>query len=188
LAPRVVAVIGASRRDGSIGHAILRRIDEGGFTGRLFAVNPHATQIAGIPSYPSVAALPEVPDLAVVCVPAPAVPDIAQQCGRRGVRGLLVITAGLTGDQPLRHVLLDAVRQHGMRLIGPNCLGLVNTDPQVRLDATFSDQPAPDGPVGVATQSGGAGIALLDQLGQLGLGVSTMVSMGDKYDVSSNDL
>jgi acyl-CoA synthetase (NDP forming)/N-acetylglutamate synthase-like GNAT family acetyltransferase len=152
LAPRVVAVIGASRRDGSIGHAILRRIDEGGFTGRLFAVNPHTTQIAGIPSYPSVAALPEVPDLAVVCVPAPAVPDIAQQCGRRGVRGLLVITAGLTGDQPLRHVLLDAVRQHGMRLIGPNCLGLVNTDPQVRLDATFSDQPAPDGPVGVATQ------------------------------------
>lgn len=188
LAPRVVAVIGASRRDGSIGHAILRRIGEGGFTGRLFAVNPHATEIAGIPSYPSVAALPEVPDLAVVCVPAPAVPGVAQQCGRRGVRGLLVITAGLTGDEPLRRALFDAVRQHGMRLIGPNCLGLVNTDPRVRLDATFSDLAAPSGPVGVATQSGGAGIALLDQLGHLGLGVSTLVSLGDRYDVSSNDV
>jgi acyl-CoA synthetase (NDP forming)/GNAT superfamily N-acetyltransferase len=188
LAPRVVAVIGASRHDGSIGHAILRRIGAGGFTGRLFAVNPQATQIAGIPSYPSVAALPEVPDLAVVCVPAPAVPGVAQQCGRGGVRGLLVITAGLTGDQPLRRALLDAVRQHGMRLIGPNCLGLVNTDLQVRLDATFSDAAAPGGSVGVATQSGGAGIALLDQLGHLGLGVSTLVSLGDRYDVSSNDV
>lgn len=188
LAPRVVAVIGASRREGSIGHAILRRIGEGRFTGRLFAVNPHATQIAGIPSYPSVAALPEAPDLAVVCVPAPAVPDIAQQCGRQGVRGLLVITAGLTVDEALRRALLDAVRQHGMRLIGPNCLGLVNTDPQVRLDATFSDLAAPDGPVGVATQSGGAGIALLDQLSHLGLGISTLVSLGDRYDVSSNDV
>ena len=81
---------------------------------------------------------------------------------------MLVITAGFTGDEPLRRALLDAVRQHGMRLIGPNCLGLVNTDPQVRPDVTFSDQPTSDGPVGVATQSGGAGIALLDQFGHLG--------------------
>jgi len=188
LEPRVVAVIGASRRDDSIGHAILRRIDDGGFTGRLLAVNPHATEIAGTPSYASVTALPEVPDLAVVCVPAPAVPDVAEECGRRGVRGLLVITAGVTSDEPLRRALLDAVRRHGMRLIGPNCLGLVNTDPQLRLDATFSDLAAPSGPVGVVTQSGGTGIALLDQLGHLGLGVSTLVSLGDKYDISSNDL
>lgn len=188
LCPRVVAVIGASRRDGTIEHAILRRIAEGGFLGRLFAVNPHATEIAGVPAYASVAALPEVPDLAVVCVPAPAVPGVAEDCGRRGVRALLVITAGLTSDEPARRALLDAVRRHGMRLVGPNCLGLVNTDPRVRLDATFSDLAAPSGPVGVATQSGGAGIALLDQLGHLGLGVSTLVSMGDKYDVSGNDL
>ena len=188
LAPRVVAVIGASRRDGSVGHAILRRINDGGFTGQLFAVNPHATEIAGIPSYASVTALPEIPDLAVVCVPAPAVPDITEQCGRRGVRALVVITAGVTGDEPLRRALLDAVRRHGMRLIGPNCLGLVNTDPQVQLDATFSDAAATSGPVGVATQSGGAGIALLDQLRHLELGVSTLVSLGDKYDISSNDL
>lgn len=188
LAPRVVAVIGASRRQDSIGHAILRRIGEGGFTGRLFAVNPHATEIAEILSYPTVAALPETPDLAVVCVPASAVPDVAEQCGRRGVRALLVISAGLTGDEALRHALGDAVRRHGMRLVGPNCLGVVNTDPQVRLDATFSDLAAPSGPVGVVTQSGGAGIALLDQLGHLGLGVSTLVSLGDRYDVSSNDL
>ncbi len=188
LCPRVVAVIGASRRDGAIGHAILRRIAEGGFGGRLFAVNPHATEIAGVPAYASVAALPEVPDLAVVCVPAAAVPGVAEDCGRRGVRALLVITAGLTGDEPVRRGLLDAVRRHGLRLVGPNCLGLDNTDPRVRLDATFSDLAAPSGPVGVATQSGGAGIALLDQLGHLGLGVSTLVSMGDKYDVSGNDL
>jgi acyl-CoA synthetase (NDP forming)/GNAT superfamily N-acetyltransferase len=188
LTPHVVAVIGASRREDSIGHAILRRIGEGGFTGRLFAVNPHATEIAGIPSYANVTVLPETPDLAVVCVPAPAVPGVAEECGHRGVRALLVITAGITGDEPLRRALLDAVRQYGMRLIGPNCLGLVNTDPQVRLAATFSDRAAPNGPVGVATQSGGTGIALLDQLGHLGLGVSTLVSLGDKYDVSSNDL
>ncbi|MGH4011492.1 MAG: GNAT family N-acetyltransferase [Pseudonocardiaceae bacterium] len=188
LNPRVVAVIGASRREGSIGHVILRRIKEAGFNGQLFAVNPHAAEIAGVPSYASVATLPEVPDLAVVCVPAPAVPDIAEDCGRRGVRALLVITAGITGNEPAQRALLDAVHHHGMRLVGPNCLGLVNTDPQVQLDATFSDLAAPSGPVGVATQSGGTGIALLDQLGHLGLGVSTMVSMGDKYDVSSNDL
>jgi acyl-CoA synthetase (NDP forming)/GNAT superfamily N-acetyltransferase len=188
LRSRVVAVVGASRRGGSIGHMILRRIKEADFTGQLFAVNPHAVEIAGVPSYARIAELPEVPDLAVVCVPAPAVPDIAEDCGRRGVRALLVITAGLTGDESARHSLLDAVRRYGMRLVGPNCLGLVNTDPQVRLDATFSDLAAPSGPVGIATQSGGAGIALVDQLGHLGLGVSTMVSMGDKYDVSSNDL
>jgi acyl-CoA synthetase (NDP forming) len=188
LCPRVVAVIGASRRESSIGHAILRRIGEGGFAGRLFAVNPHATQIAGVPTCASVADLPEVPDLAVVCVPAPAVPGVAEECGRRGVRALLVITAGLTGEEQLHRALLGVVRRHGMRLVGPNCLGLVNTDPQVRLDATFSDLPAPSGPVGVATQSGGAGIALLDHLSHLGLGVSTFVSMGDKYDVSGNDL
>ena len=188
LMPRVVAVIGVSRRDHSIGQSILRRINEGGFTGRLFAVNPHTTQIAGIPSYASVAALPETPDLAVVCVPGPAVSEVAEQCGRRGVRALLVITGGITGDEPLQRTLLDAVRRHGMRLVGPNCLGLVNTDPQVRLDATFADLAARSGPVGVATQSGGAGIALLDQFGHLGLGVSTLVSLGDRYDVSSNDL
>ncbi len=188
LTPRVVAVIGASRREDSIGQAILRRVHEGRFTGRLFAVNPNATEIAGIPSFPCVAALPEVPDLAVVCVPAHAVPGVAEQCGRQGVRALLVITAGITGNEPLRRALLDALRQYGMRLVGPNCLGLVNTDPQARLDATFSDQPAAGGPVGVVTQSGGAGIALLDELGHLGLGVSTLVSLGDRYDVSSNDL
>lgn len=188
LTPQVVAVIGASRREDSIGHAILRRIDEAGFTGRSFAVNPHATEIVGIPSYPTVAALPETPDLAVICVPACAVPEVAQHCGCRGVRALLVITAGITADQALRHALEDVVRQHGMRLVGPNCLGLVNTDPKIRLDATFSDLAAPSGSVGVVTQSGGAGIALLDQLGHLGLGVSTLVSLGDRYDVSSNDL
>jgi acyl-CoA synthetase (NDP forming)/GNAT superfamily N-acetyltransferase len=188
LSPRVVAVIGASRRDSSIGHVILRRIKETDFNGRLFAVNPHAAEIAGLPSYVSVTDLPEVPDLAVVCVPAQAVPGVAEECGRRGVRALLVITAGITGEEQARRALLDAVHHHGMRLVGPNCLGLVNTAPQVRLDATFSDLAAPSGPVGVATQSGGTGIALLDQLGHLGLGVSTMVSMGDKYDVSSNDL
>ncbi|MGH4009104.1 MAG: GNAT family N-acetyltransferase [Pseudonocardiaceae bacterium] len=188
LCPRVVAVIGASRCEASTGHAILRRIIAGGFTSRLFAVNPHTTQIAAVPTYPSVVALPEVPDLAVVCVPAPAVAQVAEDCGRQGVRALLVITGGITGDEQLQRFLLEAIRQHGMRLVGPNCLGLVNTDPQVRLDATFSDRLAVSGPVGVATQSSGTGIALLDQLNNMGLGISTLISMGDKYDVSSNDV
>lgn len=187
LAPRSVAVVGAGRGPGSVGHAVLSNLVRAGFTGRLVAVNPHASQVCGVACYASVEDLPEPVDLAVLCVPASAVPEVAEQCGRRGVRALLVVTSGLTGDAALAPGLLGALRRHDMRMVGPNCLGIVNTDPTVRLDATFAG-PAPAGSVGLVTQSGGVAIAVQTELGRLGLGVSTAVSTGDKYDVSGNDM
>ena len=188
LRPGVVAIVGASRRAGSVGQAITRNAAAGGFTGRLYAVNPHATEIAGTACYPSVDALPEVPDLALIAVPAAAVCDVARDCGRRGVRALVVITAGF--DQQSGAQLLSICRQYGMRLVGPNCFGVA--DNTTGLNATFARRPigglATVGGVGIAVQSGGVGIALLEHLARLDVGVSSFVSLGDKYDVSSNDL
>ncbi|MEV6291427.1 GNAT family N-acetyltransferase [Streptomyces sp. NPDC051896] len=186
LCPSVVAVVGAGRKPGSVGRAILHHLKAGGYTRRLFAVNPSANHILGVPSYPSVSALPKTPDLVVVAVPAAAVPVAAEECGKAGVRALLVVTSGLDAGQA--QALLATCRTHGMRLVGPNCLGISNTDPDLRLDATFAaDHPRP-GTAGVAVQSGGVGIALLDGLSRLGIGVSSFASLGDKYDVSGNDM
>ncbi len=186
LRPKAVAVIGAGRRPGSVGRAILHHLHSGRFGGRLFAVNPGASAILGVPSHPSVAALPVTPDLGVLAVPAAAIPDTAEECGKSGVRALLVVTAGLDADQARR--LTATCRTYGMRLVGPNCLGICHTDPNLSLDATFAaGRPLP-GTAGVAVQSGGVGIALLDGLSRLGIGVSSFVSLGDKYDVSGNDM
>lgn len=186
LEPGSIAVIGASRRADAVGHAVVRNLVDGGFTGTLLAVNPHADSILGVPCHPSVAELPVCPDLAVVCVPARAVADTIEQCGRRGVSAVVVITAGLTGDDTDR--VLDSVRRHGIRVVGPNCLGIANTDPRVRMNATFLRTAVPAGDIGVMTQSGGVAITLTELLAAAGLGVSTVVSAGDKYDVSGNDL
>ncbi|MFI9152588.1 GNAT family N-acetyltransferase [Streptomyces sp. NPDC053367] len=186
LRPATVAVVGAGRKPGSVGRAVLDHLHTGGFSGRLFAVNPGASAILGVRSYPSVSALPETPDLVVVAVPGAAIPATAEECGKAGVRALVVVSAGLDGDEAA--ALLSACRTHGMRLVGPNCLGISNTDPELSLDATFAaDHPRP-GTAGVAVQSGGVGIALLDGLSRLGIGVSSFVSLGDKYDVSGNDM
>nr|WSY51040.1 GNAT family N-acetyltransferase [Streptomyces sp. NBC_00886] len=186
LRPDTVVVVGAGRKAGSVGRAILHHLKAGGFTRRLFAVNPAATSILGVPSYPSVSALPRTPDLVVVAVPAAAVPATAEECGKAGARALLVVTAGLDAAQA--QALTAACRTYGMRLVGPNCLGVSNTDPELNLDATFAaDHPRP-GTAGIAVQSGGVGIALLDGLSRLGIGVSTFASLGDKFDVSGNDM
>ncbi|MFG2823323.1 GNAT family N-acetyltransferase [Kitasatospora sp. NPDC048365] len=186
LHPASVAVVGASRRPGSVGQSVLRKIRDGGFTGRVWAVNPHAPQVAGEPAHPAVAALPTVPDLAVLAVPAAAVPTAAEECGRAGVRALVVLTSGLDAQQARQ--LTDSCRRHSMRLVGPNSLGIAVTDPRVRLDAEFGGAFPLPGTAGVAVQSGGVGIALLERLAWLGIGVSSFVSLGDKYDVSGNDL
>ncbi|MFC8244602.1 bifunctional acetate--CoA ligase family protein/GNAT family N-acetyltransferase [Streptomyces chartreusis] len=186
LRPRTVAVVGAGRKPGSVGRAILHQLHAGGYTGRLFAVNPRASSILGVPCHPSVSALPRTPDLAVLALPAGAIPATAEECGKAGVRALLVVTAGLDADQG--RALLTACRSYGMRLVGPNCLGISNTDPELRLDATFAASHPRSGTAGVAVQSGGVGIALLDGMSRLGIGVSSFVSLGDKYDVSGNDM
>ncbi|WP_428950573.1 GNAT family N-acetyltransferase [Streptomyces sp. cg35] len=186
LRPRSVAVVGVGRGPGSPGRAILRNLRTGGCTARLHAVHHRAAAVLGVHAFPAVSALPEVPDLVVLAVPADEMVGIAEECGKLGAHALLVVTGGL--DPARAAVLLETCRTHGMRLVGPHCLGLANTEETVRLDATFAAaHPAP-GTAGVAAQSGGVGIALLGGLARLGIGVSSFVSLGDKYDVSGNDL
>ncbi len=184
LAPGSVAVVGTSRRPGSVGREILLNIRDAGFTGALYGVNPHATDIDGIPCLPSVTALPEPPDLAVLAVPPAGVVDAAEDAGKRGARALVVITSGLGADGNAD--LLAACRRHGMRLAGPNCFGVAV--PAIGLDATFGARHPLDGKAGLVVQSGGIGIALLDHFSRLGVGISSFTSVGDKIDVSGNDL
>ena len=184
LGPASVAVVGASRRPGTVGRAILRNIVTGGFGGHVYAVNPRARQVEGVACVPSVADLPEPVDLAVVAVPAGAVRAVAEECGKRGVRALVVITAGL--DTGAGADLLAICRRHGMRLVGPNCFGVAV--PRLGFDATFAAAHPAAGQAGLVVQSGGVGVALLDHLSRLGIGVSSFASVGDKYDVSSNDM
>ena len=184
LTPASVAVIGASRRPASIGWAILQNITTGNFPGAVYAVNPSVAELNGVRCVPSAAALPEEVDLAVVAAPAAAVPGIAGQCGQRGVRALAVITAGLSGAA--RAELLGICRRYGMRLVGPACFGVANTS--IALDATFAARHPEPGKAGLALQSGGVGVVLLEHLSRLGIGISSFVSLGDKDDVSGNDM
>ncbi len=183
LQPQSVVVIGASRRPHTVGRSVLHNLVRGGFTGEVYAVNPHGHSMEGIRCVASVAELPEAPDLAVIAVPAAEVPTVADACGRRGVRALVVVTAGLGADGAN---LLAVCRRYGMRLVGPNCLGVMV--PGTGLNASFARGLASPGIAGLVVQSGGVGIALLEHLSRLGIGVSSFASVGDKYDVSSNDL
>ncbi|HET9094484.1 MAG TPA: GNAT family N-acetyltransferase [Solirubrobacteraceae bacterium] len=192
LRPASVAVVGASRHPDAVGGTLMRNLLDGGFTGTVYPVNPHADTILGLPAHRSVAELPEAPELVVVAVPAPGVAAVAEDAARRGARALLVISSGFSevgGEGPERQrVLVDICRRSGMRLIGPNCLGLLNTDPEVRLNATFARRLPPAGRVGMMSQSGGVAIALMDVAAELGLGLSSFVSVGNKTDISGNDL
>jgi acyl-CoA synthetase (NDP forming) len=183
-APESVAVIGVSRRTGTVGRSVLDNIRAGGYAGRVYAVNPNAREVGGLPSYPDVDSLPETPDLAVLAVPPPTVVETAERCGRRGVRGLVVLTSAV--DAPTGAGLLAACRRHGMRLIGPNCFGIAV--PSIGLDATFAAALPAAGTVGLVMQSGGIGFAMVDHLTRLGIGISSFASVGNKLDVSSNDL
>ena len=184
LTPASIAVIGASRRPGSVGRAILQNIIDAGFPGPVYAVNPGAAELDGVPCVPSAAALPEQVDLAVIAAPTAAVIGIAEDCGRRGVKALVVTTSGL--DRAARAELLGICRRHGMRLVGPACFGVANT--AISLDATFAAGHPRPGMVGLALQSGGVGVVLLEHLSRLGIGISSFVSLGDKDDVSGNDM
>jgi len=183
LQPASVAVIGASRRRGSVGREILRNIVAAGFAGPVYPVNPYARSMEGHACLASAAELPLGVDLAVIAVPPAAVPAAAAECGRRGVHALIVITASLGGEGP---DLLATCRRYGMRLVGPNCFGVASS--AAHLNATFATAMPAAGTAGLVVQSGGVGIALLEHLGRLGIGISSFASVGDKYDVSSNDM
>ncbi|MDE3132060.1 MAG: GNAT family N-acetyltransferase, partial [Acidobacteriota bacterium] len=192
LHPASVAIVGASRRPTSIGGALLRNLVEGDFAGGLYPVNPHADELLGVRCYHSLDELPEVPELAVVAVPAGAVLGVARDCAALGVRALLVISSGFSevGGRGVerQRALLEICRNAGMRLIGPNCLGVLNTDPAVRLNATFVERVPGHGGVAMMSQSGGVAIALMDVATEQGIGVSSFVSVGNKADISGNDL
>ncbi|HTK73612.1 MAG TPA: GNAT family N-acetyltransferase [Gemmataceae bacterium] len=190
--PRSVAVVGASRDPASIGYRILEALVGSRFQGPVYPVNPKAMVVSCIRAYPSVRDLPEPVDLAVVAVPRDAVLGVVDECAARGVRALVVITAGFAEvnaeGRELQKRLVEKVRGYGMRLIGPNCLGLLNTDPAVRLNASFSPLFPPPGRVAMSSQSGALGLAVLAAARRMGLGLSTFVSVGNKADVSGNDL
>ncbi|MBL7499463.1 GNAT family N-acetyltransferase [Frankia sp. CNm7] len=192
LRPRSVAVVGASRRPRTVGHEVVRNIVAGGFPGPVHVVNPHASEVAGVAASPTVGDLPGPVDLAVVAVPAAAAGEVVDDCARAGVRAIVVLTAGFAEagarGRAREAELVARARSAGMRIVGPNCMGIVNTAAGVALNATFAVAPPRAGRIGVVSQSGGLGIALLEQASALGLGLSTFVSTGNKADVSGNDL
>jgi len=193
LTPSSVAVVGASRRPDAVGRALVRNLVTGGFTGPVYAVNPHARAIAGVPAYASVRDVPEEIDLAIVAVPADAVEQVVLDCAAKGVHGLVVVSAGFaeTGEavgRERQQALVRTARANGMRIVGPNCLGIVNTDARFSLNATLAGVLPPPGRVGFFAQSGALGTAILSDGADRGIGLSTFVSAGNRADVSGNDL
>jgi len=190
--PKSIAVIGASNRQGSVGRAAFSNILLNEYTGTVYPVNPKEHSISGVRAYPSVLDLPETIDLAVVIVPAPVVPSVVEESGKKGAKGLVIISAGfkevgIDGAQLERQVLSIA-QKYSMRIIGPNCLGIINTDPDVRLNASFASGMPVEGSIAFASQSGALGEAVLDYASGENIGFSKFISMGNKADVNENDI
>ncbi len=192
LRPRSIAVVGASRRKNSIGNAILRHLIEGGFTGPVFPINPSADSVAAVPAFPSVKDLPIAPDLAFIVVPKERALDAVRECGEKGVKGLVVITAGFreVGGEgiELEKELVETIQRYGMRMVGPNCMGVLNTSSSVSMNGTFAPYMPPVGPIAFMSQSGAMGMTILDYASEYGIGISQFVSVGNKTDVSGNAL
>src|SRR4051812_43656908 len=191
LNPRSVAVIGASRRPGTVGHRLLSDLVAGGFTGRLHVVHPEADAVLGVPAVRRLDQLTEPVDLAVVAIAADQVLEIVRDCAAIGVRGLVVVSSGFaeTGPQGLarQRELVRVARANGMRVVGPNSWGLINADATVRLNVSLVPQLPIEGRLGLFSQSGGLSVAVLDAVGRRGLGLSTFLSAGNRADVSGND-
>jgi acetyl coenzyme A synthetase (ADP forming)-like protein len=192
LMPQSVAVIGASRSRGTIGGEVFHNLIAGGFNGPVYPVNPKAEVVHSVVAYPSVRDIPGPVELAVIVVPAAYALDIARECGEKGVRSLVVISSGFaeTGEEGRARQLelLGLCREFGMRMVGPNCMGVMNMAPSVSLNATFGPMVPPPGRVAFSSQSGALGLAVIDYANALGLGISSFVSVGNKADISGNDL
>ncbi len=190
--PESIAVIGCSRRPGTIGYQIVDNLLEHGYTGALYLVNPNVRAVHSIPTHASVLDIQGDIDLAVITVPKEGVLEVAEQCGRKGVRALVVITAGFKEIGPAgaarEKALIDIARRAGMRLVGPNCLGVLNTDPAYSMNATFAPVMPPPGPVSFMSQSGAMGVTILDYAAEYGIGINDFISVGNKADISGNDL
>lgn len=190
--PRSVAIIGASRRQDTIGQVLVRNLVTADYGGRVYVVNPSAPAVSGMPAYKNVNDIPDDVDVAIVAVPADAVTEVVLDCANKGVHGLIVISSGFAetgeeGRKRQRH-LAGLCRSYGLRLIGPNCLGIINTDPAVQANASLSSVMPARGRAGFFCQSGALGSAILEKVKNRGLGISTFVSAGNRADVSGNDL
>jgi len=191
-APRSIAVIGASRRPGQLGREIVHNLRTSGFTGALYAINPNAADIDGVRAYPTLRDVAEPVELAILAVPAALVEGALDDCIAKGVAAVVVISAGFgeVGEEGrrLESALVEKIRRAGIRMVGPNCMGVINTDPAVSMQATFASIFPPAGNVAMSSQSGALGLAVLDYARSLNIGFSTFVSVGNKADVSGNDL
>ncbi|MDH5791642.1 MAG: CoA-binding protein, partial [Candidatus Bathyarchaeota archaeon] len=187
--PRSVAIIGASRTPGKVGHVLTRNVLESGYPGDIIPINPNAEEILGLKAYPSVLDVPGEIDLAVVSIPADYVLGVADECGRKGVKALVVITAGFkeTGHEGavLERQLAEVGEKYGMRIQGPNCLGLINTS--IPLNLSFAAAMPRRGRIGFISQSGALGTAVLDWVIQEGIGFHSFVSLGNKADLDEVD-
>ncbi len=190
--PRSIAVVGASRGRTSIGREILHNLIDNEFDGPIFPVNPKAPMVHSMKAYPSVLDIPDPVDLAVIVVPREAVPGVIDECGKKEVRGLVVITAGFreVGGEGARleETIREQVRRYGMRMVGPNCMGVINTEPGISMNATFAKAVPTRGTVGFISQSGALGEAILANARDLGLGIAMFASIGNKANISGNDL
>jgi acetyl coenzyme A synthetase (ADP forming)-like protein len=190
--PRTVAVIGASREPGTVGFELFNNVLNEKFSGAVYPVNRKARSIRGVRAYASVLEVPDDLDLAIIAVPADSVLEVVDECAQKGARGIVVISAGFRetdgAGAERETLLLRKVRGYGMRMVGPNCMGVLNANPASSLNATFSSAFPPLGNVGLLSQSGALGLALLDYARELNIGLSTFVSVGNKADVSSNDV
>jgi acetyl coenzyme A synthetase (ADP forming)-like protein len=189
--PRSIAVVGASRDPDTIGYVILDSLLRDGYTGAVYPVNPRAEVVHSMRAYPSIGDLPGPADLAVIVVPKELVVQVASECGEAGVKGLVVISAGFreVGGEGVERErqLLAVTREYDMRLVGPNCMGVLNTDPAVSMNATFAPTAPPTGNVAFLSQSGAMGVTILDYAREYGIGVSKFISLGNKADISGND-
>ncbi len=192
LNPKSVAVIGASRRPNTIGNFVFRNLIQQDFKGVVYPVNPNAEVIAAIKAYPSILDIPGDIDLAIISIPAAGVQQVVEECAHKGVRGVVVLTSGFSDIGPegigRQNKLVNTIRSYGMRMLGPNCMGMINTNPGINLNATFSSVVPPPGNIAFATQSGVLGSAILMYATNLNIGLSTFVSIGNRADVSSNEL
>jgi acetyltransferase len=190
--PRSIAVVGTSRKKGSLGREILHNLVEYGFQGPVYPVNPKADFIHSMKAYPDVAAIPGQVDLAFIVVPKKYVLDAIKECGKKGVKGIVVISAGFKeiGEKgvALEQELVKNVKKYGMRMVGPNCMGIINTNPKIKMHGTFAPAHPIRGRVGFMSQSGALGNIILDYAKALNIGFSKFVSLGNKADVSANDI
>jgi acetate---CoA ligase (ADP-forming) len=191
LKPKAVAIIGAARSRGTLGNLLIRCILQSGFSGIVYPVNPNTDSVLSVKSYPSVKDIPGPVDMAIIAVPGAIVNRVADECGQKGVRALIVISDGFkergpegaAREEELRNITLS----YGMRLVGPNCMGIINTDPSINLNATFSQVYPAEGNVAFLSQSGAMGLTILEHAKNLNMGISTFVSVGNRADVSPND-